>query len=156
MTVVDRASVPYRHGPAAGTRPVVRLRGITKTYRIGKEIEVHALAGVDLDINAGEFVAIMGPSGSGKSTLMNMLGCLDVPTRGTYGLAGRERREAVDDQLAAIRNKHLGFVFQSFNLLARTERGRERRAAARVRRRSARPTRARPAPALGASVSPTA
>ena len=120
MTVIDRAAAPYRYGaPTAATRPVVRLRGITKTYRIGKEIEVHALAGVDLDIHAGEFVAIMGPSGSGKSTLMNVLGCLDVPDAGTYELAGENVGKLSDDQLAAIRNKHLGFVFQTFNLLSR-------------------------------------
>jgi len=99
--------------------PVVRLRGITKTYRIGKEIEVHALQGVDLDVFPGEFVAIMGPSGSGKSTLMNVLGCLDAPDDGTYQLAGETVGKLSDDQLAAIRNKHIGFVFQTFNLLPR-------------------------------------
>ncbi len=101
------------------TDPVVRLRGITKTYRIGKEIEVHALQGVDLDVYPGEFVAIMGPSGSGKSTLMNVLGCLDAPDGGTYQLAGELVGNLSDDQLAAIRNKHVGFVFQTFNLLPR-------------------------------------
>ena len=85
----DRAAAPYRYAPVQPARqPVVRVRGVTKTYRIGKEIEVRALAGVDLDVHAGEFVAIMGPSGSGKSTLMNVLGCLDVPDGGTYELAG--------------------------------------------------------------------
>ena len=99
--------------------PVVRLRGITKTYRIGKEIEVHALRGVDLDIFPGEFVAIMGPSGSGKSTLMNVLGCLDAPDAGTYELAGETVAAMNDDQLAGIRNKRIGFVFQTYNLLPR-------------------------------------
>ena len=99
--------------------PVVRLRGITKTYRIGKEIEVLALRGVDLDIFPGEFVAIMGPSGSGKSTLMNVLGCLDAPDAGTYELAGDTVGSMNDDQLAAIRNKRIGFVFQTYNLLPR-------------------------------------
>src|SRR5204862_4940487 len=108
-----------RHSAPAAMRPVVHLRGVTKTYRIGKEIEVHALAGVDLDIQAGEFVAIMGPSGSGKSTLMNVLGCLDVADAGTYELAGENVGKLSDDQLAAIRNKHIGFVFQTFNLLPR-------------------------------------
>jgi len=119
VTVVDRASVPYRYGAPAATRPVVRVRGVTKTYRIGKEILVRALAGVDLDVHAGEFVAIMGPSGSGKSTLMNVLGCLDVADGGTYELAGENVGRLSDDQLAAIRNKHIGFVFQTFNLLSR-------------------------------------
>ncbi|HZP95444.1 MAG TPA: ABC transporter ATP-binding protein [Candidatus Limnocylindria bacterium] len=99
--------------------PVVRLRGITKTYRIGNEIEVRALRGVDLDIYPGEFVAIMGPSGSGKSTMMNILGCLDAPDAGTYQLAGETIGTLNDDQLAAIRNKRIGFVFQTFNLLPR-------------------------------------
>ncbi|HEY6958622.1 MAG TPA: ABC transporter ATP-binding protein [Candidatus Limnocylindria bacterium] len=111
MTLAGRLRPPVQ--------PVVRLRGITKTYRIGKEIEVRALRGVDLDIYPGEFVAIMGPSGSGKSTLMNILGCLDVPDAGTYELAGETVGTLNDDQLAAIRNKHLGFVFQTFNLLPR-------------------------------------
>ncbi len=100
-------------------QPVVRLRGITKTYRIGREIEVRALRGVDLDVMPGEFVAIMGPSGSGKSTLMNVLGCLDAPDAGTYELAGQTVASLSDGALAAIRNRHVGFVFQTFNLLPR-------------------------------------
>jgi putative ABC transport system ATP-binding protein len=98
---------------------VVQLRGITKTYRIGREITVNALRGVDLDVRQAEFVAIMGPSGSGKSTLMNILGCLDVADGGTYILAGENVGKLSDDKLAAIRNKHVGFVFQTYNLLPR-------------------------------------
>jgi putative ABC transport system ATP-binding protein len=98
---------------------VVELRGITKTYRIGREIEVKALRGVDVDVRPGEFVAIMGPSGSGKSTLMNVVGCLDVADAGTYVLAGENVGKLSDDKLAAIRNKHIGFVFQTYNLLPR-------------------------------------
>jgi putative ABC transport system ATP-binding protein len=98
---------------------VVQLRGITKTYRIGREITVNALRGVDLDVRAAEFLAIMGPSGSGKSTLMNVLGCLDVADGGTYVLAGENVNKLSDDKLASIRNKHIGFVFQTYNLLSR-------------------------------------
>jgi putative ABC transport system ATP-binding protein len=101
------------------TGSVVQLRGITKTYRIGREITVNALRGVDLDVRAAEFVAIMGPSGSGKSTLMNVLGCLDVADGGTYVLAGENVNKLSDDKLASIRNKHVGFVFQTYNLLTR-------------------------------------
>jgi putative ABC transport system ATP-binding protein len=120
VTSADRASAPYRYAPVQPSPlPVVRVRGVTKTYRIGRDIEVRALAGVDLDVQAGEFVAIMGPSGSGKSTLMNVLGCLDVPDGGTYELAGENVGNLSDDQLAWVRNKHVGFVFQTFNLLAR-------------------------------------
>jgi putative ABC transport system ATP-binding protein len=97
----------------------IELIDVTKTYRIGT-IEVGALRGVSLEIAAGELVAIMGPSGSGKSTLMNILGCLDVPTRGSYRLDGEEVARLKDDQLAKVRSRKIGFVFQQFNLLART------------------------------------
>ena len=98
---------------------VIRIRGLTKTYVMG-ENEVHALAGVDLVVAKGEMVAVMGASGSGKSTMMNMIGCLDQPTSGSYELDG-ERVEVMDrNQLADLRNRRLGFVFQGFNLLART------------------------------------
>ncbi|MEK7216231.1 MAG: ABC transporter ATP-binding protein, partial [Chloroflexota bacterium] len=98
---------------------VIRIRDVTKVYTIG-DMEVHALRGADLVIRRGEMVAIMGPSGSGKSTLMNIIGCLDTPTAGTYELDGIDVSALSDDELAAIRNKKIGFVFQSFNLLART------------------------------------
>jgi len=97
---------------------VIEAKEITKVYRMG-DIEVHALRGVDVRISRGEIVSIMGPSGSGKTTLMNILGCLDRPTSGSYSLDGNHVAELGDDQLAEIRNKKVGFVFQSFNLLGR-------------------------------------
>ena len=97
---------------------VIRTEGLTKVYEMGAE-QVHALQGIDLDIRKGEYVAIMGPSGSGKSTLMNLIGCLDSPSAGRYWLAGRLVSELDDDELAYIRNKEIGFVFQTFNLLPR-------------------------------------
>ena len=96
----------------------IKLRGIKKLYQIGTQ-EVAALNGIDLDIRKGEFVALMGPSGSGKSTLMNILGCLDRPSIGSYQLEGQEVAHLSDDELALTRNKHIGFVFQNFNLLSR-------------------------------------
>ncbi len=99
--------------------PLVRLEDVVKTYQMG-DVEVHALRGVSLVIEHGEFTAVMGASGSGKSTLMNLLGCLDRPTRGRYLLEGREVSSLSSDQLAEIRNRTIGFVFQNFNLLSRT------------------------------------
>ena len=98
---------------------LIETRGLAKVYRMG-DTEVRALAGVSVDIERGEFVAVMGPSGSGKSTFMNLLGCLDRPSGGEYRLGGQAVSAMGADQLAAARNRHIGFVFQHFNLLART------------------------------------
>ena len=97
---------------------VIRTYDLWKTYIMGDQ-EIHAVSGVDIEIRRGEYVAIMGPSGSGKSTLMNLIGCLDSPTKGLYYLNGNLVSEMSDDELARIRNKEIGFVFQTFNLLAR-------------------------------------
>ena len=97
---------------------IIRTDDLWKTYDMGA-IEVHALCGVSFEIQRGEYVAIMGPSGSGKSTLMNLIGCLDTPTQGRYWLNGKVVSELTDDELAYIRNKEIGFVFQTFNLLSR-------------------------------------
>ena len=99
---------------------LIRLQKISRRYRMGAEI-VHALREITLEIARGEYVAIMGPSGSGKSTLMNLLGCLDTPTDGTYELNGQFVSEMNDNQLAGIRNKEIGFIFQTFNLLPRSD-----------------------------------
>jgi putative ABC transport system ATP-binding protein len=99
--------------------PLIEVTDLAKDYVLGDTV-VHALDGVTLSIDAGEFVAVMGPSGSGKSTFMNMIGCLDRPTRGAYQLTGEDVAAMNADQLAAIRNRRIGFVFQQFNLLART------------------------------------
>ena len=100
-------------------RPVIDARDIHKTFQVG-DIRVRALRGVSFSVSRGEFVAVMGSSGSGKSTLMNILGCLDVPTEGSYRLDGIDAREFDEDSLAQIRNRYIGFVFQSFNLIPRT------------------------------------
>ena len=99
--------------------PLIHTRDLTKTYQVGDN-EIKALAGVSVDIAQGEFTAVMGPSGSGKSTLMNMLGCLDRPSSGEYVLGSRRVSDLAGDELAAVRNSNIGFVFQTFNLLART------------------------------------
>lgn len=97
--------------------PILSLRGVRKTYASGT-LQVEALRGIDLDVHEGEFVAVMGPSGSGKSTLMHILGCLDIPTSGTYELAGTDVSLMTEAELAQVRNRRIGFVFQGFNLLA--------------------------------------
>ncbi len=109
--------MPARAVPSE--RAVIRLSGITKVYKVGVEV-IHALAGVSLAVHPNEYVAIMGASGSGKSTLMNILGCLDVPTGGTYRLRGQDVSKLSQSKLAKIRGRQIGFVFQSFELLGRT------------------------------------
>ena len=113
--------------PAPAARPVrppgplvIHIEGVTKLYKMGEET-IHALRGVGLKIHRNEYLAIMGPSGSGKSTLMNMLGCLDTPTAGHYEFAGKDVSVMIDDELADIRNREIGFVFQTFNLLPRSD-----------------------------------
>jgi putative ABC transport system ATP-binding protein len=117
MPVADIASDSYRQD-LVDQGLAIKTEALTKMYVMGTE-EVHALRGVDIEIRRGEYVAIMGPSGSGKSTLMNLIGCLDTPSTGKYWLAGRLVSELDDDELAYIRNKEIGFVFQTFNLLPR-------------------------------------
>jgi putative ABC transport system ATP-binding protein len=102
----------------AGNGALIHTQDLWRTYLMGQE-EIHALRGVSFDIASGEYVAVMGPSGSGKSTLMNLIGCLDSPTRGTYVLRGKLVSQMHDDELAAVRNREIGFVFQTFNLLPR-------------------------------------
>jgi putative ABC transport system ATP-binding protein len=103
-----------------GPTPVIDVREVERSYLVTEELEVHALAGVSLKIARGEFVAIMGSSGSGKTTLMNILGCLDAPTAGRYLLDGVDVRDIAEDDLADLRNRKIGFVFQSYNLVPRT------------------------------------
>jgi len=117
--------VENESGPASATVPsadglLIDIRDVRKIYIMGTN-EVRALDGVNLQVQKGEYLAIMGPSGSGKSTLMNMIGCLDTPTSGSYKLRGTEIREREDDELARIRNQEIGFIFQTFNLLPRAD-----------------------------------
>jgi putative ABC transport system ATP-binding protein len=117
MPVATTVSESYRQD-LVDQGLAIKTENLAKVYQMGAE-EVRALQGVDLEIRTGEYVAIMGPSGSGKSTLMNLIGCLDSPSSGKYWLAGRQVSELDDDELAYIRNKEIGFVFQTFNLLPR-------------------------------------
>ena len=118
------AAEPTAQTPApaaeAAARPLIEMRGIRKSFYIGQPNELEILHGIDLTVYPGEFVAIVGESGSGKSTLMNIIGVLDRPTDGFYTLDGVDIHDAPDDELAAIRNRKIGFVFQTFNLIGRT------------------------------------
>jgi putative ABC transport system ATP-binding protein len=119
VATMERTTTPQRdRAPSVGAEVMIRTTNIWKTYVMGDE-EIHALRGVSFEIRRGEYVAIIGPSGSGKSTLMNMIGCLDTPSQGEYWLNGKLVSEMDDDELAWIRNKEIGFVFQTFNLLPR-------------------------------------
>src|ERR1700680_2409918 len=115
---VEAASVDSYREDLGSSGVVIKTQELAKVYEMGSE-QVHALRGVDLEIRKGEYVAIMGPAGSGKSALMNLIGCLDSPSSGKYWLAGRLVSDLDDDELAYIRNKEIGFVFQTFNLLPR-------------------------------------
>jgi putative ABC transport system ATP-binding protein len=117
MSAPASAPAASRHHRPPGPL-VIDIAGVTKLYRMGEET-VHALRGVALQVHRNEYLAVMGPSGSGKSTLMNMLGCLDTPTSGHYQFAGKDVSSMTDDELADIRNREIGFVFQTFNLLPR-------------------------------------
>ncbi len=119
MALTGTSSQELAPHAAPPSGDVIVVEDLWRTYDMGSEQQVHALRGVSLRIRYNEYVAIMGPSGSGKSTLMNLIGCLDTPTRGKYWLNGQLVSELDDDQLARIRNKEIGFVFQTFNLLAR-------------------------------------
>ena len=120
MPSTDTATVPKPGRSVRLPGPlVIEIEGVTKTYEMGSET-IHALRGVSLKIRRNEYLAIMGPSGSGKSTMMNMLGCLDTPTQGKYEFNGKAVASMDDDELATIRNKEIGFVFQTFNLLPRS------------------------------------
>jgi putative ABC transport system ATP-binding protein len=119
MTV---ASAPAPSVPRLYREPgavVIEIEGVTKHYQMGEEV-VHALRGVSLNVRRNEYLAVMGPSGSGKSTMMNMLGCLDTPTSGKYLFTAKDVSSMSDDELADIRNREIGFVFQTFNLLPRS------------------------------------
>ena len=130
----ERQAVVAAQGAAPDKDWVIVTRGFKREYDMGGEI-VHALRGVDIAIRRNEYVAIMGPSGSGKSTLMNLIGCLDTPNAGEYWLNGTQVSKMSDDALARVRNKEIGFVFQTFNLLPARHGAAQRRASARVRRR---------------------
>jgi putative ABC transport system ATP-binding protein len=114
----SEASGPVAGAHALAKGSVIRAQDLWRTYVMGAE-EIHALRGVSFSVEGGEYLAVMGPSGSGKSTLMNIVGCLDTPSKGTYELRGKVVSEMTDDELAAVRNREIGFVFQTFNLLPR-------------------------------------
>src|SRR6266566_2937319 len=119
-TVPQTAVMAVQQGNTWGKRvPVIAVRNLTKTYILGRKTRVPALRGISLEVYPGEFVAVMGPSGSGKSTFMNLIGCLDRPTGGEYWLAGKLVSRLSSDELADIRNRLIGFVFQGYNLLGR-------------------------------------